>query len=287
MERVDIAIIGSGPAGISAAINAKIRHKSFYLFGNKLMSEKVYKSKKINNVPGFYEISGKELVSKYQDHLNKMDIPIINETISAIYKMGKYYSLFVNDKEYQARCIILATGVETVKPYPGELEMLGRGVSYCATCDGNLYKDCTIVVVCDSIEKELEVDYLANLAKTVYYFPLFKDSKIKNDNVIVVNDKIKEIQGDGHVERLILKTDKVLDIDGIFFLKQSVSPSALLKRLEMNNGHIVVNRKMETNLAGCFACGDNTGLPYQITKALGEGNIAAHSAIEYLGGLNE
>ncbi len=72
--------------------------------------------------------------------------------------------------------------------------IIGRGVSYCATCDRNLYKDCTIVVVCGSIEKELEVDYLANLAKTVYYFPLFKDSKIKNDNVIVVNDKIKEIR---------------------------------------------------------------------------------------------
>lgn len=282
MEKVDIAIIGSGPAGISAAINAKIRHKSFHLFGNKQMSEKVLKSQEILNVPGFSNISGNDLLKFYQKHLDDMEISIIDETITAIYKMGKYYSLFVNDKEYQAKSIILATGVETLKQVEGEMRLLGRGVSYCATCDGNLYKGKTIAVVCDSLSTEHEVDFLAHLASHVFYFPLFKGSQIKKDNIEIVSHRIVEIQGENHVTHLLLDNQELLNIDGIFFLKQSVSPAALLRNLEMEQSHIKVDREMKTNLKGCFAAGDCVGRPYQIVKALGEGNIAVHSAFEYL-----
>lgn len=287
MERADIAIIGSGPAGISAAINAKIRHHSFYLFGYSQISDKVKKSEKILNVPGFFQMSGEELIQKYQKHLDDMDIQIQEEKITAIYKMGKYYSLFVNDKEYQARCIIMATGVETIKPYVGELEFLGRGVSYCATCDGHLYKDKKIAIVCDSLSLEHEVEYLANIATHVYYFPLFKGSQINRDNIQYMNQKIIEIQGQQKVTNLLLENEENLEIDGIFFLKQSISPAVLLRNLEIEDSHIKVDRHMQTNLKGCFAAGDCVGRPYQIVKALGEGNIAAHSAFEYLGSMKE
>lgn len=282
MKRVNIAIIGSGPAGISAAINAKIRHQSFYLFGNNKMSEKVRRSHEILNYPGFSAISGKDLLCHYQKHLQSMDISIINETITAIYKMGKYYSLFVNEKEYQARSIIIASGVETIKPYPGELSLLGRGVSYCATCDGHLYKNKRIAVVCDCLDSEHEVDYLANIAEHVYYFPLFQGSQLKRHNVEVVRKSILEIQGENNVEKLLLNDQTLFNIDVVFLLKQSISPQNLLRNLEMNEMHIRVNRYMATNLRGCFAAGDCTGRPYQIAKAIGEGNIALHSAIDYL-----
>lgn len=282
MERVDIAIVGSGPAGISAAINAKIRHKSFYLFGKKQMSDKIFRSQEILNVPGFSKISGQDLIQKYQQHLLGMDISIIDETITAVYKMGQYYSLFVNDKEYQATCIIMATGVETTQQIDGELRLLGRGVSYCATCDGHLYKDKKIAVVCDSLSLEHEVEYLANLASQVFYFPLFQGSLIQRKNVESFNQKIMKIIGEEHVEALMLSHQDNLDIDGIFFLKQSISPAVLLRNLEMEDAHIKVDHQMRTNLKGCFAAGDCVGRPYQIVKALGEGNIAAHSAFEYL-----
>jgi len=282
MERVNVAIIGSGPAGISAAINAKIRRQSFYLFGSHQMSEKVMRSHAILNIPGFPSISGKELVERYQEHLDSMNIPIIEEKITAIYKMKSYYSLFVDEKEYQAKTIIMATGVETVKPYQGELELLGRGVSYCATCDGQLYKNKKIAVVCDALSQEHEVKYLADLAKHVYYFPLFKGSVLEKDNIERMKQRILEVQGDKSVTGILLNDQSILEVDGVFFLKQSVSPAVLLRGLEMESSHIKVDREMKTNLNGCFAAGDCTGRPYQIAKAIGEGNIALHSVIDYL-----
>lgn len=287
MERVDIAIVGSGPAGISAAINAKIRNKTFYLFGNSKLSEKVYKSKELQNVTGISPLNGKEMVEHLHKRLKENDIQIIEETISGIYKMGKYYSLLVNEKEYQATTIILCTGVETIQPLPNELELLGRGVSYCATCDGNLYKGKDIAIISDSIDNEDEVEYLADLAQKVYYFPLFKGSNMNKENIEMMNLRCTKILGANYVEGIECNDSSVIQLDGVFFLKQSISPSALLSRIEMDGNHIKVNRNMETNLAGCFAAGDCTGTPYQIDKAFGEGNIALHSAVKYLSNLKK
>jgi len=134
-ELYDIAIVGSGPAGISAAVNAKIRNKKIILFGNKELSSKLTLAPKIDNYLGYYNITGKELADKFLEHLNTMDIVISKERINNIYAMGSYFSLMVNDKEYKASTVILATGVLFGKPFKGEVELLGRGVGYCATCD--------------------------------------------------------------------------------------------------------------------------------------------------------
>ena len=170
---VDIAIIGSGPAGISAALNAQIRHKSFYLFGSADLSDKVQRSECISNYPAFYDISGEDLNKKLSDHLDKAEIPVTEKRITGIYNMGKYFALLSDEEEFDAKTIILATGVEAVRPIKGERELLGRGVSYCATCDGNLYKGKTIAVICDNAPMEEEAEYLAELAGKIYYKTLF------------------------------------------------------------------------------------------------------------------
>lgn len=282
METVDIAIIGSGPAGISAALNAKIRNKSYYLFGSMALSDKVQRSERISNYPAIPDIGGAEFNALLSKQLEQSEIKITEKRITGIYNMGKYFALLSDMEEFDAKTVILATGVETVRPISGERELLGRGVSYCATCDGNLYKGKTIAVVCDNTEMEEEVSYLSELAGNVYYLPLFKDDKFESENLTRLFSPIVEIKGEGRVSSVLLKNGEEIKVDGIFFLKQSISPTVLLRELEAEDGHVKVNRKLETNIKGCFAAGDCTGTPYQIAKAVGEGNVAVHSAIKYL-----
>ncbi len=279
---VDIAIIGSGPAGISAALNAQIRHKSFYLFGSADLSDKVQRSECISNYPAFYDISGEDLNKKLSDHLDKAEIPVTEKRITGIYNMGKYFALLSDEEEFDAKTVILATGVEAVRPIKGERELLGRGVSYCATCDGNLYKGKTIAVICDNAPMEEEAEYLAELAGKIYYQPLFKESKFSADHVEKLASPIVEILGEGKTRGIRCRDGSEIELDGVFFLKQSVSPAVLLQQLAVEDNHVAVDRNMATNIKGCFAAGDCTGTPYQIVKAVGEGNIAAHSAFKYL-----
>lgn len=282
----DVAIIGSGPAGISSAINCKIRNKSIVLFGQNELSHKVEISEKINNYPGLPNISGKELNAKMREHLDSIGIEITEERITGIYNMKGKFTLLANRKMFEARSVILCLGAETIKPLPNERELLGRGVSYCATCDGMLYKDKKIAVFCDNADGEEEVEYLSDLASEVYYSHKFT-SKIDKANVTHLKSRITAVIGDGKVSGIELADGTNLDVDGVFFIKQAVSADVLLNKLEVQNGSIVVDKNMKTSIDGCFAAGDCTGTPYQIAKAVGEGNIAAHSAVKYLSELDK
>jgi thioredoxin reductase (NADPH) len=283
MNPVDIAIIGTGPAGISAALNAKIRNKSFLLFGSRDLSHKVHRSHLVSNYPGLPQVSGDELNAAFRRQLEEMEIEITEKRITGIYNMGDYFAMLADQEEFDARTVILATGVEAVKPLPGEGELLGRGVSYCATCDGNLFRGKTIAVVCDNLPMEEEAAYLSELAGKVYYQPLFQGSEFTAPNAERLASPLAEVVGtDGRVSAIRCRDGQELPLDGVFFLKQSISPAILLRDLKTDSGHVVVDRTMATNIPGCFAAGDCTGLPYQITKATGEGNIALHSALSYL-----
>ena len=139
--RYDIAIVGSGPAGLSAEVNAKIRNKKIILFGNENLSNKLQKAPEINNYLGFYEISGEELKDKFKNHVDSMGIEITNHKITNIYAMGDYFALISGENMFEAITVILATGIQYGKPIKGEEEYLGRGVGYCATCDAPLYRE--------------------------------------------------------------------------------------------------------------------------------------------------
>lgn len=280
-ERYDIAIIGSGPAGLSAALNAKIRNKSFLLFGNKKLSPKLIKAPKINNYLGFPNSTGEDLAVVFKNHLDSMDINIIEERINNVYAMGNYFALMVNEKVYEAKTVIIATGVEFSKPIKGESEFLGKGVGYCATCDAPLYKGKTVCVVSSIEEGEGEANYVNELAKKVYYIPLYRGNYELHNDIEIIKERPTEIIGNSKVEKLLFK-ERTIETNGVFFIKDAVSYSNLVPGLIEKEGHISVNRLMETNLKGCFAAGDCVGKPYQYIKAAGEGNIAVLSAIAYL-----
>ncbi|MDU4891542.1 MAG: NAD(P)/FAD-dependent oxidoreductase [Clostridium sp.] len=285
-ERYDIAIVGSGPAGLSAALNAKIRKKSFIIFGNDDLSGKLVKAHEINNYLGFYGMSGKAIKEEFEKHIKAMDIRITNERVNNIYAMGSYYALMVNDKMYEATSVILATGIQYGKLFPGEERLLGKGVGYCATCDAPLYKDKVVTIIADSKNEEEEANFISTIASKVYYIPTYKDEVEVDSAIEVVKDTPVEIVGEDKVEKLVLKSREI-ETDGLFILRDSISPGQLVPGLKIQDNHVEVDRSMKTNLKGCFAAGDIVGKPYQYIKSAGEGNIAALSAVSYVDALKK
>lgn len=283
----DAAIIGTGPAGLSAALNLKIHQKNFVWLGSKTLSDKVRKAEQISNYPGFSEVSGAGLNEAFQRQAQEMGLEITERMANSIFYMGTHYAIMAGSDFYEAKTLILATGVANTGTLPGEQEKVGMGVSYCATCDGMLYRGKTIAVICNNARFEHEVAYLAGLAQTVYYFPRYREVGALPENVCLPDAKPRSILGENRVTGVELSSGETLAVDGVFCLRDSVALATLLPQLETQNGHILVDRTMATNLPGVYAAGDCTGRPYQYAKAVGEGNVAAHSVIEYLAALEK
>lgn len=323
METYDIAIIGTGPAGVSAAITATIRNKKIILFGSRELSDKIRKAHLIQNYPGLPESSGAELCDAFAAHLDKMGIEITEEKINAVYPMGETFALQTMKNEmYQARSVILASGMVQGKLLPGEEELVGRGVSYCATCDAPLYRGRSVAVIGYSPEAEEEVDFLSEVASEVLYFPVYRDEPKVLESVRVLKQMPQAILNKEAAEEALsfdqanpakssakdLASGEALSAegealstatlqpgqlavqtaegaypaDGIFVLRSSVPAKQLIPGIEMDGEHVKVNLQMETSVPGCFACGDIIGKPYQYVKAAGQGNVAALSAVSYL-----
>lgn len=282
MERYDIAVVGTGPAGLEAAITAKVRGKNILLIGNKNLSSKVEKAHAIKNYLGLPEITGEAMREAFRSHLDEMDISITEDKVNTVYAMGDYFGIQGRGNMYEAVSVILACGVSAAKPFVGELENLGRGVSYCATCDAALYKGKSAIVIGYSKHEEKEAEFLAEIADKVTYLVMYKGEVNLSDKIKVITGvKPHSIEKNEQKIRLVLDGD-YLEADGIFILRENVAPSQLVPGLEIEKTRVVVDRKMSTNIEGLFACGDITGAPYQYIKAAGEGNVAALSAVNYL-----
>ncbi|MGL4363125.1 MAG: NAD(P)/FAD-dependent oxidoreductase [Cellulosilyticaceae bacterium] len=278
---LEIAIIGSGPAGLSAAINAKIRNKDVKIFGNDYSTSYIYKAERIDNYIGMHGVTGKEMMKKFVEHALEMGVTIENKKVLEIFPMGDYYTLNVENEFIEARTVILANGITKAKLLPGEEVFLGRGVSYCATCDGQLYRDKKVAVIGDTVHSEEDVQYLSEICEKVYYIPMYAKIGELGSNVEVIKEKPVSILGEGIVSKLKLE-NKTLDVSGVFIIKESIPTGQLLKGLEFENNAIKVNQYMETNMKGVYAAGDCTGKPFQVAKAGGQGTTAALQAVTYL-----
>lgn len=278
----DTAIIGSGPAGVSAALNLALHNKSFVLFGTAGISEKLGKAEKVANYPGLKMISGSELNEKLFEQVKDLGIELTEKTVTNVMPTKSGFMLLADNEMFEAKSIILATGAAAAKGVDGEAELLGRGVSYCATCDGFLYKGRTVAVYCASKRFEHEVRYLAELADKLYLYPAYDDPADDLPNTEILKSPIVKISGESRVSSVTLADKTELAADGVFFLRNAIAPAVLLRGLELDGAHIAVTREMKASIPGVFAAGDCTGKPYQIAKAVGEGNVAAHSVLEYL-----
>ncbi|MDE6597123.1 MAG: NAD(P)/FAD-dependent oxidoreductase [Clostridia bacterium] len=277
----DVAIIGGGPAGVSAALNLKALGKNFIWLSSRTVSKKVALAERIKNYPGLPDVTGSELGWTLNNHCESMGIKLQEEVVTGVYETDGKFSLLAGDKQYEAKTVILCLGVETSKPLEGEEEFLGRGVSCCATCDGFLYKGKKIAILCTDKSFEHEVEYLCGIAEKAYVFPMYRGYEIKSEKAEIILKRPLKLSGDMRLKKVIYKGGEV-ESDGMFILKGAITPSALVHGLRVENGHIRVERDCSTNVAGIFAAGDCTGRPYQYAKAVGEGNVAAHSAVEYL-----
>ncbi len=277
----DAAIIGTGPAGLSAAINLKLHDKSVVWFGSAQGSDKVEKSEKIANYPGMGLISGPELNAHYAAHAQTLGLTVEDKMVTNIMPAEDHFMLLAENEVYEAKTVLLATGVVSARSFSGEADLLGRGVSYCATCDGFLHRGKTIAVFCAAARYEHEVEYLAGLAAKVYLYTPYKDSAVTAPNVEKIAP-IRAVLGTERVTGVELFDGTQIQAEALFCLRNAVAPTSLLPSLTVEGAHIVVDRQQRTNLPGCFAAGDCTGRPYQLAKAVGEGNVAAHSMLEYL-----
>lgn len=278
----DAAIVGTGPAGLSAVTVLKARGKNIIWFGPKDLSTKIEKAEKISNYPGLGIGTGHELNEYFRNHIKELDIEITDKFVSKISNFGGHFTLLADNEMFEAKTVLLAAGIAVAKGFEGEKEHLGRGVSYCATCDGMFYRGKTLAVYCGDKSFLPEVSYLANIAEKVYLFSPDGQLTVPENNVEKLGGRLVKILGDNRVEAIKLSNDDQIAVDGVFVLRNAIPPEELLPGLKLDGPHVAVNRQLHTNIEGCFAAGDNTGRPYQIAKAVGEGNVAAHEILEYL-----
>lgn len=281
MERYDAIVIGSGPAGLEAAINLKIRNKKFLVFGQAALSQKVVAAQRVDNYLGLPGIAGPDMRQRFADHIDAMGIEITPNQVQMIYPMGDFFSLATAEETYEAKAIILAMGISHTKLLPGEEAFLGHGVGYCATCDAPLYRGRTVAILGYTEEAVHEANYVAELAERVLYVPMSDIPALPDAPVEILRGKVHAIHGDTVVRSLEIDNDKVA-VDGVFILREAVAPTALLPGIAMNGNYIQVDSDMNTNIPGCFAAGDCTGRPHQYMRAAGQGQTAALAAVDYL-----
>lgn len=279
----DVAIIGSGPAGLSAALTLQLHKKNILWFGAKDQSDKVEKAEKIANYPGLSMISGKSLNAAFAAQAQELGLQMTEKIVTLITRNKDGFMLLANNEVYEAKTVLFAAGVVQAKGLENEEAFVGRGVSYCATCDGFFYQGKTVAVYCSSPRLEEDVRYLQEVAGKVYVYRTYKTDTPDADNTTVLPKPMRKIEGGMKVEKIVFADESELAVDGVFCLRGAIAPTTLLEGLVMDGAHIAVNRQQQTNIAGVFAAGDCTGRPYQIAKAVGEGNVAAASIVEYLG----
>ena len=264
----DVIIIGGGAAATSAVLTLKNRGKSAAVISNREETSSLYKAEKITNYPGLPPMTGAEMTSLFRRQAAEAGATMITGRAISVMPMGDTFGVAVGSDYYMAKALIIAAGITREKLYPGEAEYLGRGVSYCATCDGMLYRGKTVAVVGGGEEARHDADFLEGIGCSVLRFE-------KNGRY--------EIRGGMKADTLVFAGEEY-KVDCVFIIKDTVSVTKLVPGLEYENGAIVVDRKMQTTVPGVFAAGDCTGKPYQLAKAAGEGNVAALSACDYLAG---
>ena len=265
----DVIVIGGGPAGLSAAVNVRARGRSVLVVSNPLEENPLWKSERIDNYLGIPGLSGADLLERFRSHAEQSGAEFREgRVLNALYTEPDWYVSIGSDVE-SAKAIVLSGGVARARKYPGEAEFLGRGVSYCATCDGMLYRNRPVVVAGFSDSAKKEAEFLRSIGCDVTYFDRPRQC---------------EILGGSKAERVICDGQTV-ETSCVFLLRPALAPTDVFPEMAVENGYVKVDRSMATNLPGVFAAGDCTGGPLQVSKAAGEGLVAGQSAAKYAAAL--
>lgn len=281
----DVIIIGVGPAGISASLYTRRANlKTLVLYSDKSGLEK---TDKIENYYGFEDgIDGKELYFSGIKQTEKIGTDVKKEEVVNIVNEDKKFSITTSKNKYVSKVVILATGNKKNKPQIDGIDRLeGKGISYCAICDGFFYKNKSVAVLGNSKYALSEVNDLINVVKDITVLTNGKDKpEIRDDRIKLETKKIKEIEGKEKVEKIKFEDGSKMNIDGIFIAEGVAGSAEFAKKMGafIKQNKIIVNENMETNIKGLYACGDCTGGILQISKAVYEGTVAGLQAIKYL-----
>lgn len=265
-DTFDIIIIGGGAAGTAAAITALNRGKTVAVIANPVETTALFKAERVTNYPGFDEITGAALAERFRAQLDASAAELIPGRALSVTPLGDSFGVAVGNEFYMASAVILAVGITRASTYPGEERLLGRGVSYCATCDGMLYRGKTVAVIGSTREAHEDADFLESIGCSVLRF---------------ADARRYEIRGEERVEALVADATEY-SVDAVFIIKESIKLTRLVPGLDTAPAGIVTAFGGATNIPGVFAAGDCAGKPYQLPKATGEGNVAALAACEYL-----
>lgn len=258
----DVLVIGGGPAGLSAALNVRARGGSVLVVSNPLEENPLWRTKVVDNHLGMPAMSGPEMLKAFRAHAEDAGVEFRTGKVLNSVAMGDVWYVSIGTDMENARAVVLAAGVARGKKFPGEAEFLGRGVSYCATCDGMLYRGKEVAVLGYSDSAKEEADFLTGIGCAVTYFDRPKNCVIEGGNTV------ERITCDG----------ETIPVEAVFILRPTMAPTELFPGLDVENGYVTVDRNMATNLPGVFAAGDCTGGLLQVSKAVGEGLVAGQRA---------
>lgn len=261
----DVLVVGGGPAGLSAALNVRARGRTALVVSNPLEENPLWRAEKIDNCLGLPGLSGRELLTTLQNHAASAGVEFQEGRALTAMRSGVEWYVSVGSDMVQAKAVVLAAGAVRGKKLPGEEELLGRGVSYCATCDGMLYRGRKVAVLGWTPSAKKEAEFLESIGCQVVYFDKPKNCSIQGEA------KAESVSVEGVTEA----------VDGVFLLRPAMAPGDLFPGLELESGYVKVDRAMATNLPGVYAAGDCTGGPLQVSKAIGEGQTAGQKAAAF------
>lgn len=234
-------------------------------------------------------ISGIDFMENLLEQTMAYEPTIVKERVQTVFT-GEPFTLMTADNVYQAKSVILATGVAMSKTVPGEKNLLGRGVSYCASCDGHFFEDKDIAVYINTMAYQQDVELLASLAKNMNLYiggalqlPGAWLDKLPASVIVHKKAIVQSVEGEKSVTG-INTNEGMKTVDGVFFLRDTYPPENLVEGVILDGNSVAVNRHMETNFPGLFAAGDVVGTPLQVAKAVGEGQMAAFGAVAYASG---
>ncbi len=277
--KTDVAIIGGGPAGLSAAVNVIARGASCVVISGDIASNPLAKSPRVDNYLGMRGVSGLAMLQTMRAEAEEAGAVFLRGTALSVGKLKNGFMIAVGSEIVEARRVILATGVRAPKKLVGEEEHLGRGVSYCATCDGMLYRGKRAMIVGNADMLAEEAALLARIGVGVTVVGKTRPNALSEDIPFIKASALSVEDGD---PISLVADGEALSCDVVFVLRNEQAMDTLVPGLQTDGRFVMTDRACRTNIDGLYAAGDCTGHPLQIAKAVSDGLIAAWTATDSL-----
>lgn len=282
MAEHDLLIVGAGPAAWSCAMTARKRNLSCCVVAAPTTTGWLHRADRVDNYPGLPAVSGQELLRIFEEQALALGAKVVRGQARLVQPMGEEYMTLVGNDIITSRAVVLAMGAARPTLLAGEEALIGQGVSWCGTCDGMFYRGKDVAVLSAWSGGAEEGAFLAGIASKVDYYTLQPHDWPQDDRILFCSGRPQRLERTTDGRILLTTSEGSASYDGVFIFRPAVAPDRLLPGLQLDGPFIRVDKRMACSQPRVYACGDCTGKPLQIAKAVGEGNVAAISAAEDL-----